>query len=320
MSKAPRILLIALLGCLVLAAASCSTCRRAPSPAPAEAGLIVRFLDVGQGDAALLEIAGGQKVLIDSGPSEAPTVELLRRLGVKRLDLVIATHPHEDHIGRMRDIVRQFEVGEFWDSGFVHPTRTYREMLEEIKRRGCKLLLPRRGYRRQLGPASIEVLHPSEPLPDEANNASLVIKVTYGAHSFLFTGDAELPAWREILSSASRDELRADVMKAAHHGSSNGISEEILEAVQPSAVIISCGMGNDYHHPHPRTIKLLASRRGAVKLYRTDLQGTITAATDGQNLEITTEKLVAQDALYLTGDEVAGRRNHGRPRGREMTR
>jgi competence protein ComEC len=310
MNKARRILLIALLGGLAFAAASCSTCRRAPAPAKKE--LIVRFLDVGQGDAALLELPGGEKILIDSGPTDSPALKLLEQFDVNRLDLVVATHPHEDHIGRMRDIMRQFQIGEFWDSGFAHPTRTYREMLEEIKRRKIKLQLPRRGTQRQFGPVSIEVLHPGETLPEEANNASLVLKVSYGQQSFLFTGDAELEAWREMLSLVGHDKMRADVMKAAHHGSSNGISKEILEAVQPSAIIISCGAGNDYHHPHPRTIKLLASRRNFVRLYRTDLQGTITAATDGQKLEITAERLVAQDDLYMTGDEAAGR---GRERG-----
>jgi competence protein ComEC len=304
--KLRGILHIALL-MLAVAVANCSSCRR---KAPTAGELTVYFLDVGQGDSELIELPDGEFILIDSGDRGAPTVELLRQRGVSEIALIIATHPHSDHIGQMREVMARFKVKEFWDSGFPHPTKTYADMLEEIRDRGIKFETPKRGETRQFGQVLIEVLNPAPELPDDnPNNASLVVRMTFAGKRFLFAGDAEVAAWRQMLSS-ERERLQADLLKAAHHGSSNGTSEEVLAAVRPSVVIISCAVGNDYHHPHPRVIKLLSERRNQIRLYRTDLQGTITARCDAgvdlaPTLLVTTEKQVALEALYRTGDEVA---------------
>lgn len=284
-----------------------------PEPGPVSGKLVVRFLDIGQGDSELIELPTGERILIDSGDRGAPTVDLLRKYGVKQLDLIIATHPHSDHMGEMRDVMRAFRVQEFWDSGLNHPTKAYGDMLQEIKDRGIKFSTPRRGDLLKFGDVSIEVLNPSNELPDSnPNNASLVIRLTYRAKRFLFTGDAETSgalskpsAWRQMLETEP-DKLRADLLKAAHHGSSDGTTREVLDAVRPSIVTISCAAGNDYHHPHPRVIRMLELARDQVRLYRTDLEGTITAVCDGATIEMSSDKQIARERLYLTGDEVAG--------------
>jgi competence protein ComEC len=291
---------------LMLAAAltNCSSCRRTTIPT---GKLVVYFLDIGQGDSELIELPDGEYVLIDSGDRGAPTVDLLKQRGVKQIDLIIATHPHSDHIGQMREVMSAFKVKEFWDSAFPHPTKTYADMLQEIKDRGIKFETPKRGYSRQFGQVLVEVLNPATELPDDnPNNASIVVRMTFGHQRLLFAGDAERAAWQQMIST-EREKLSANLLKAAHHGSSNGTTEEVLDAVRPSVVTISCAVGNDYHHPHPRVVKLLEQHKSQISLYRTDLQGTITATCDGSHLEVSAEKQVAPQALYMTGDEVAGR-------------
>jgi beta-lactamase superfamily II metal-dependent hydrolase len=206
----------------------------------------------------------------------------------------------------MGDVMRALGVKEFWDSGFPHSTKTYSDMLEEIKRRGIMFYTPKRGESRRFDQVLVEVVHPGpEPVDDNPNNDSLTVRVTFGGNRFLFTGDSEVEAWAQMMR-ATKDGLRADLLKAAHHGSSNGTTEQVLDAVRPSIVTISCRLGNDYHHPHPRVVDLLERHQGTVSLYRTDLQGTITATSDGATIDVTTEKQVDRSQLYLTGDEAAG--------------
>jgi competence protein ComEC len=210
----------------------------------------------------------------------------------------------------MRDVMRAFKVKEVWDAGFNYPTRTYLNMLQEIDSQNIKFENPRRGQTRAFGDVNLEVLHPGPSFisedRDDANDASIVVRLTYGNKRFLFTGDAEEAAWRQMIE-ASRNGLRADLLKAAHHGSSNGTTDYVLDAVRPEFVTISCAIGNDYHHPHPRVARLLQERQSQIKPYRTDLQGTITATCDGNSIEMSTERQVAPDRLYLTGDEAAGK-------------
>ena len=298
-----------------------------PEPGPVSGKLVVRFLDIGQGDSELIELPDGETILIDSGDRGAPTVDLLRRYGVSQINLLIATHPHSDHMGEMRDVMRAFKVQEFWDSGFNHPTKTYSDMLQEIRDRGIKFATPKRGDLRKFGDVLIEVLNPSNELPDNnPNNASIVIRLTYGDRRFLFSGDAEMyeastrpSAWGQMLET-ERDKLQADLLKAAHHGSSNGTTREVLDAVNPSTVTISCAAGNDYHHPHPKVMRMLEAAANQVKVYRTDLEGTITAVCDGATIEMSSDKQIARDRLYLTGDEVVGTVANDRREGSERSR
>ena len=284
-----------------------------PEPGPVSGKLVVRFLDVGQGDSELISLPNGETILIDSGDRGSPAVELLKKYAVKQITLIIATHPHADHIGEMRDVMRAFKVREVWDSGFNHATKTYGDMLQEIKDKGIKFATPKRGDMRTFGDVLLEILNPADQAPDDnPNNASLVARLTYGEKTFLFTGDAEdyensakPSAWEQMLGT-EKGKLHVDLLKAAHHGSSNGTTREVLDAVRPSILTISCAAGNDYHHPHPKVMRMLEQDRNRIKLYRTDLEGTITAVCDGHQIEMSTEKQVAGDRLYLTGDEVAG--------------
>lgn len=274
-------------------------------PGPVAGKLVVRFLDIGQGDSQLIQLPDGGVILIDSGDRGKPTVELLRRYGVNEIELVIASHPHADHIGELRDVLRDFKVKEFWDAGFTeNATKTYTDMLAEIKAQSVKFVAPKRGVTRQFGDVKLEVLNPpARFIDDHTNNASIVVRLTYGNKRFLFTGDAEIASWKDMLAS-DREKLRADVLKAAHHGSSNGTNKEILDAVNPSIFTISCAIGNDYHHPHPRVVDLLERNRG-IRVYRTDLGGTITAVCDGNSIEMSSEKEIAQNLVYAKGDDVA---------------
>jgi competence protein ComEC len=300
---------------------------RKPEPGPVSGKLVVHFLDIGQGDAELIELPDGETILIDSGDRGAQTVDLLRAYGVRQINLLIATHPHSDHMGEMRDVMGAFNVQEFWDSGFNHPTKTYTDMLQEINDRGIKFATPKRGDLRKFGDVLIEVLNPSNELPDNnPNNASIVVRLTYGAKRFLFTGDAEMyetltkpSAWEQMLET-ERDNLHADLLKAAHHGSSNGTTREVLDAVNPSIVTISCAAGNDYHHPHPKVMRMLEAAGNQVKLYRTDLEGTITAVCDGVTIEMSSDKQGAGRRLYLTGDEVAATVANERREGAQRSR
>jgi competence protein ComEC len=276
-------------------------------PGPVAGKLVVRFLDIGQGDSQLIQLPDGGAILIDSGDRGKPTVDLLRKHGVNELELIIASHPHADHIGELRDVLRDFKVKEFWDSGFTdNATKTYTDLLAEIKKQGVKFTAPKRGATRQFGDVKLEVINPPERfIDDHTNNASLVVRLTYGNKRFLFTGDAEIASWKDMLAS-EKNKLRADVLKSAHHGSSNGTTQEILDAVNPSIYTISCAAGNDYHHPHPKVVSLLERNR-EIRVYRTDIGGTITAVCDGNNIEMSSEREIAQNRIYATGDEVAGK-------------
>jgi competence protein ComEC len=283
-----------------------------PEPGPQPGKLVVRFLDVGQGDSELIQLPTGETVLIDSGDRGAPTVELLRKYRVNKIDLIIATHPHSDHIGEMRDVMRAFKVSEFWDSGFNHPTKTYGDMLQDVLDRRIKFATPKRGDIRQFGDVLLEVLNPGEQPPDNnPNNASIVVRLTFGSRRFLFTGDAEMSetskpsAWGQMLE-LEPGQLQADLLKGAHHGSSDGTTSDVLAAVNPSVITISCGAGNDYHHPHPRLMNALDQAGDSIRIFRTDLEGTITAVSDGKTIEMTAEREITGERLYLTGDEVAG--------------
>jgi competence protein ComEC len=287
------------------AAASLPT---APSAEP-QGRLVIHFLDIGQGDAELIKLPDGRTILIDSGDRGAPTVDLLQQLGVTQIDLAIASHPHTDHMAEMRDIMAAIPVKDFWDAGFNHPTTSYRRMLEEIDERNIGYYNPKRGGRRTFGDITLEVLNPSRSgfVNNNPNNASIVVRLTYGSKRFLFTGDTELEAWEQILET-QRDKLDSDLLKAAHHGSHNGTTEALLDAVTPSLVTISCGMRNAHGHPHAPVMNLLRDRQNDIRLLRTDLHGTITVTSDGNSINVETEREADANRLYRTGRQLAPRR------------
>nr|WP_242588363.1 ComEC/Rec2 family competence protein [Corallococcus macrosporus] len=287
-----------------------------PSPAPGR--LTVYFLDVGQGDAALIVSPTGKTVLIDGGPPEAGTrlAARLRELVKGPLDLVILTHPHLDHLGGLRAAVKAVGAKRFMDPGFDHPSEAYRDLLDFVGKEVGQVMSP------EPNPASpqtlltvglgegvaLTVLWPRVPqetfLADtrsDANANSIVTKLTYGKTAFLFTGDSEPPT-EELLLQKPVD-LTATVLKVAHHGGKHSSTAAFLERVKPQAAVISCGVGNDYGHPSPEVLGRLKDVR--TRTFRTDQDGEVMAVSDGTTVTLRSAKGTA-GAVSLSGTQRAG--------------
>ena len=240
----------------------------------------VAVLDVGQGDCIVIQ-AGETTVMIDAGDrgAEQGICAFLDDNGIKRIDYLLATHPHADHIGGMRGVIEHCEIGEVLFShipdAIVPTTSVYRGLLEIIAARQIPSHIADVGEKITLDRGLLTVLFAGGL--NDLNNCSLVVRYDYGAASFLFMGDAELKVEDDLMS---RDAfLSADVLKAGHHGSQTGTSELFLEAVAPSFVVASAGTGNTYGHPHRAFMDRVAAY-GAV-LLRTDLGGSIIFVCDG---------------------------------------
>lgn len=243
----------------------------------------VHFLDVGQGDSIFIELTDGKSMLIDASTAEygEGIADYIKDNGYNKIDYLVATHPHADHIGGMQDVVEQLEIGEIYMPKASSTTKTYKNLLKAIKAKGNKINTAKAGNTiysdSSLG---IDILAPNSDSYEEINDYSVVIKLVYGSKSFLFTGDAEKLSENEITADVS-----ADVLKVGHHGSSTSSSDKFIKRVNPEYAVISCGEGNSYGHPHKETIKTL--NKYDVEIFRTDTMGTIIAQTDGESLEIT---------------------------------
>lgn len=255
----------------------------------AKENLVVHFIDVGQGDSELLQF-DGKNVLIDGGtPDMGQRVEsYLKNHGVSSLDLLVATHPHEDHIGGLPTILRDFTVKQVLDSGQTHTAPSFETYLNLIDQKDIPFETAQRGQTINLDPnLKMEVLSPPATLfPSDLNQNSVVLKITYNKVSFLLMGDAGIEAEKSILSSGYN--LDSDVLKVGHHGSSSASSSSFLAKVKPAISIIEVGAGNDYGHPTKKTLSALQNTGS--KIYRTDLDGDIVVTTDGQSCTVTTGK------------------------------
>ncbi len=243
--------------------------------------LLVHFIDVGQADSILIQV-NNKNMLIDAGNrGDADSiVSYLQKQGVKKLDYVIATHPHEDHIGGMSDIIKKFPITEFYAPKKTATTKTFENMINALN--GKKIITAKAGVKLNLGDnIEAELLAPNKDKYEEINNYSAVLKLTYGNNKFLFMGDAEKLSESEILGNNA--DVSADVIKVGHHGSSTSSSKDFLDKVSPKIAIISVGKGNDYGHPNKETLDEFKKRNYTV--YRTDIEGTIVLQSDGKNIK-----------------------------------
>lgn len=247
-------------------------------------GLMVHYLDVGQADATLLEF-DGYTLLIDAGDWNASDViTALDKRGIERIDVAIATHPDADHIGQLDKVLENFQVDEVWMSGNTSTSETFLRVLEGIEKSGAAYEEPAAGDQFEIGDLQIDVLHPAQ-LTGDANEDSLVLRMTYGDVRFLFTGDAGVRSEKALIAAGA--ELDADILHLGHHGSNTSTSTDFLRAVTPEIAIYSAGAGNSYGHPHAEVIAS-TENEGAV-VYGTDVNGTITVTTDGKTYEVATE-------------------------------
>ena len=278
-----------LLCCSVLIHTFCGTAHCEPAR---QTGLTVDFIDVGQGDAALVS-CDGYHMLIDGGSDEESyrLTAYLESRGIETLSYVILSHAHRDHAGGLGAAVDHCTVRTALSPvpSVTYEAATFDNFILALSRQGACLLCPSAGTTFFLGSAKCTVLGPitTEGLvaAEQANNTSLIIRIEYGSTSFLFTGDAEWEEEFSVLESGSY--LQSDVLKVAHHGAYTSTTEEFLSAVSPQASIISCGAGNEYGHPDQETVDRLTIH--GAEIYRTDIMGTITAISDGTNISIITE-------------------------------
>lgn len=238
----------------------------------------VHFIDVGQGDCILVQ-TGGQNMLIDAGEREYgdDVVTYLQNQGITTLDIVVATHPHSDHIGGLIKVLDTFAANKIYMPKITHTTQTFKDLLTVIQSKGLKISTARAGVIIPLKDVNAQFLAPVKSSYESLNDYSAVIKLVHGNHSFLFTGDAEKESEYDILENSTID-LKADVLKVCHHGSKSSNSQAFLNAVKPNYAVIQCGQDNDYGHPHKETITKLNNAKVAV--YRTDYNGTIVFAEE----------------------------------------
>jgi competence protein ComEC len=247
--------------------------------------LEVHFIDVGQGDSILIK-APKKNILIDGGDRGNAALNYIRNQDIRSLDYIISTHPHADHIGGLLNIIESIPVGEVIDPAVAHTTQTFEDYLTLIDQHGIWFTEGRAGMNWDVGGgATMSILHPTSPSQSDLNNASIVVRLTYGEISFLFTGDAESAAEYQILNRGY--ELNSTILKVGHHGSKTSTTQTFLAAVKPEVAIIMCSKTNSYGHPHEETLNRL--RAANVDIYRTDLHGNIVVVTDGQTYSINKE-------------------------------
>ncbi|GGG13896.1 hypothetical protein GCM10010912_67890 [Paenibacillus albidus] len=273
------------------------TKRSEPTATPAPALLLpkkqnvgtlqVYYFDVGQGDSTLIRTPKNQYILIDGGNNNQGknVVKYLESLGVKTLDAMVATHPDADHIGGLDDVLKAVDVKAVYAPKVSHTTETYKDFLTAVKNEGRTIKPVTKGVTIPLTGINAKFLAPVNTYSDDLNDWSAVLKVTYKNNSFLFTGDAELKSENDMLADGL--DLKADVLKVGHHGSSSSTSKPFIDAVKPKYAVISVGK-NNYGHPDSGILSRLKNINATI--FRTDQKGSITAVSDGNKITFTTTK------------------------------
>ena len=285
-----------------------------PSPAAStgqtldeNAPLQVHFIDVGQALSVLVE-CDGQFMLYDGGNVDdgSLVVSYLQQQGVEELQYVFCSHAHEDHVGGLAAALAYFPAHHVYAPVTEADTKCFRDFVKYTQQQGLSVEVPAAGTVWQLGSATVTQLGPVAQYSD-TNDTSLVLRLDYGSTSFLLTGDMEADAERDLVNTGAN--LKADVLQVGHHGSSTSTSYIFLNSVLPEMGVISCGVNNKYGHPHEETLSIL--RDAGVDVYRTDLLGTITIGSDGQNYTVGTEHTATDAQLNPTDPAASGTAQQG---------
>jgi competence protein ComEC len=270
-----------------VAAAKDTTTKETEKTNTASGQLKLHFIDVGQADSILIE-SGDKSMLIDAGnnPDGDDVVNYIKGLGIKKLDVVVGTHAHEDHIGGMDTVIKSFDIGQIIMPKAGNTTKTFEDVLTAIAAKGLKITSPVPGSEIKLNSATAKIVAPNGSDYKDLNDSSVAIKLTFGENSFMLMGDAEAVSEKEILAKGF--DIKADLIKVGHHGSSSSTTQEFLNAVNPKYAVISVAKGNDYEHPHKPTMDKLKAK--GIKVYRTDELGTIVATSDGKSITFNTKE------------------------------
>lgn len=241
----------------------------------------ISYIDVGQGDSILIQ-QGDKSMLIDAGTNEAQdtVVDYVKKQGISKIDYLVLTHPHEDHIGGADKVIKTFSIGKVYMPKKTATTQTFKSVVAAMNSKSLKATEPQLGDTFKLGEASCTILGPVNPQENDINSYSIVLKVTFGDTKFLFTGDAQTSNEETMIKKGY--DLSADVLKVGHHGSRTSTCKDFLNKVNPKYAVISVGKGNDYGHPHKEAMNRL--KAAGVKVYRTDESGTIVCTSDGSNI------------------------------------
>ncbi|MGE7692194.1 MBL fold metallo-hydrolase [Lysinibacillus sp. NPDC097214] len=278
--------LIVMLLCIFVLAGCTETSNTKKVSVTAGHGMRVHFIDVGQGDSIFIESPNGKTMLVDGGVKGAgqKVVSYLKELGVNKLDIVVATHPDADHIGGLIPVLNSIDIGQFYDSGKVHTSQTFEEMLTLIDTKNIPYNVPKTGDRIAFDDdINVKVLNANENATDN-NDASIVLKLAYGNVSFLLTADAGIALEKEMM----QDDVKATILKAGHHGSNTSSSAEFIQKVHPEVTILSYGEGNKYGHPHAEVVERLQAIGS--KIYATAEVGTVIVSTDGVNYDVNSKE------------------------------
>lgn len=248
--------------------------------------LKVHYLDVGQGDSIFIELPNHEVMLIDAAEANmgSTITNYIQQLGYQKIDYVVGTHPHTDHIGGMAEILQNFEIGKLYMPKAISTSKTYENLLTVIKEKGLKIQTAKAGVNiLNHNDLTIDILAPNQESYSNLNNYSAVLKITYQQRTFLFMGDAEAMSESEIM-----EDVKADVIKIGHHGSETSSSQNFVNKVDAEYGIISVGANNSYHHPSQTILDRF--EQVGTKIYRTDLNGTIIITTDGNDIHVNITK------------------------------
>lgn len=298
-----RVLVVILAGTLVLA--GCTTPVTTDGPQSPDGELEIHHIDVGQADATLLIGPEGETIVIDTGDYRADGEEVLAYLdeqGVDRIDHLVTTHPHADHIGGHEAVIDTYEterdgIGAIYDPGATTTTNTYDEYLDAVERHDVELFEVKRGDTLPTeGPIEAKVLHPGSSAPDELNDYSIVLSISFGESTYLTTGDVESGVESTLVEEYG-DELEADIYQAGHHGSSTSSTEEFLSTVEPSVAVISSAGDSRFGHPRDETLERFGEH--GIETYWTGAHGNVVVTTDGQRVSVEAERDQPTDASEL---------------------